>query len=751
MQTRSTILAAAAFALCLGRIESALAQYVPPVNSTASNGALMTLPLTGRPSRRNGMWLTVDNRWVNNYGYHPVQATIGVARPSTTDRTVRLRLRNAPWSPFEGSVWVEQELKLPKGSASVSAIVTVPKFRYNSWGGNTGMSAEVWVDGRIDKDLSSGLASGIFGGTTSQAWDVAILTIDSTKPARQAGGNNNAFNDRLVWMPIADLPKRWIEYTALDVIVVSATELKQISGRNPAALLAIQRWARSGGQLWVESAGQRWENLGEVARLLGMQPNGPVNITEANAAEHGWKPIPYLAADWDGKVVRFSNRRDGTSREVRDPSVIAQYRADPNYYVVEERTETDSARERERARWKDALGQCLQQPLGMGAVRAFRTSEVTEKMDRREPLVDTMTEVSATRVALETTRSWTNRHGLAPDTQNSEFSHWMLPGVGLAPVTEFCILITLFVLVIGPVNYILLKRLQRLHLLVITVPAAALLLTAALFAYALVADGLGTKVRVMSFAHIDQRSGEAVCWSRLSYYAGLAPGRGLEMPSDVALYPIVPDWFGGGGNAELRINRDLVWDEPQMRLTRGWLRSRTPTQYLAVRARKSPARLEIGLGEDRMQVKNELGAPIHFLAVAGPSARFFPGETIAEGAAVELSPTEQREAARRLGELARRNRPAPPAALTPADGRTFSMQDALIMSYSMYDYDYSGAMLSGNLLHNEIEQWTSMSDPVSTPWPPRTYVAITKKGPEVEIGMEGTLEEESFHVVVGQW
>jgi hypothetical protein len=35
--------------------------------------------------------------------------------------------------------------------------------------------------------------------------------------------------------------------------------------------------------------------------------------------------------------------------------------------------------------------------------------------------------------------------------------------------------------------------------------------------------------------------------------------------------------------------------------------------------------------------------------------------------------------------------------------------------------------------------------------PPRTYVAVTTAGPEVEFGMPGVMEEASFHVVVGQW
>ena len=119
---------------------------------------------------------------------------------------------------------------------------------------------------------------------------------------------------------------------------------------------------------------------------------------------------------------------------------------------------------------------------------------------------------------LRRVQRWDSRHGLTPDSANVEFAKLLVPGVGLAPVTEFRVLITLFVLLIGPINYWLLKRAKRLHLMVLTVPAAALVTTLALFGYAILADGFDTRVRAQSFTTLDQRTGEAACWARLSYY-----------------------------------------------------------------------------------------------------------------------------------------------------------------------------------------------------------------------------------------
>jgi hypothetical protein len=59
---------------------------------------------------------------------------------------------------------------------------------------------------------------------------------------------------------------------------------------------------------------------------------------------------------------------------------------------------------------------------------------------------------------------WHMRHGLIMGQQNPDFWNFSIPGVGLAPVTAFQILITLFILYIGPVNYWFLQRRKNIAL-----------------------------------------------------------------------------------------------------------------------------------------------------------------------------------------------------------------------------------------------------------------------------------------------
>src|SRR5262249_24385644 len=122
---------------------------------------------------------------------------------------------------------------------------------------------------------------------------------------------------------------------------------------------------------------------------------------------------------------------------------------------------------------------------------------------------------------------WFRRSGVSLHRKNRDYWTFLIPDVGEAPVVSFLLLVSLCAIVIGPVNYVLLGRSRRLYLLLLTVPAGALLVSVSLFGYALLTDGLSVRLRSRSFTELDQRTGEAAAWSWQSYYAAIAPSQGL--------------------------------------------------------------------------------------------------------------------------------------------------------------------------------------------------------------------------------
>ena len=737
------------------------------------NGDFTVMPQNLPASRRSGLQLFVDTRWVNGYGYRPVEVTISSPAPTTAPQTIAIQLH----SGWDNVTTVGQDFEFPKGATRASTIVSVPFYEQSI--------SSVWWDVRVDgaKDIDLSMdkdnAPRRFSGSNVSASTIRILVPSSTA-IQKSVVSTTVIDFEVLSLELGNFPRRWIDYTCLDVISVSLADLDQLAKTNPSALESIVRWVRAGGQLWVSDVGTKLEKLPKVSKQLKVpdallqavadpvvkDPNEKTNEKPNVAAEQpgsypvevGWRPGRIRFGGPNGQAQGFSDIRTGRNRWVSEPSVIAQLEQDPNFRRTNDvAPPDDSVVER---RWPLDSGQLyVEQRLGLGTLRAFRGVNEAAAFAQSSPTVNPAAILNrngdadgqiprALAVALRSTRHWNARHGLTPDSNNPEFANLLVPGVGRAPVIEFQVLITLFVLLIGPFNYWILRRLKRSQLLVLTVPLAAGVATTALFAYAILADGFATKVRVRSYTTIDQPTGEAACWAWTSYYAGLAPGKGLTMPADVVVYPILPNW---GGDDE-GVNRAMVWDADESLLTRGWLTSRTPTQYLMVRSRKTPHRLDVTSGNGKMQIVNRLGTQIESLLVIDYSGKIFSGEGLASEARALLTPISHDDAAKRIAQVIRDNEPEPPPELSGSDrdyvGRHGHLTRRL---YGRYQSQVNGGQLNENLASRALSDLAGLNGRPALELPPRSYVAITTTGPEVETGISYAKEQKSFHVVVGHW
>jgi hypothetical protein len=338
-------------------------------------------------------------------------------------------------------------------------------------------------------------------------------------------------------------------------------------------------------------------------------------------------------------------------------------------------------------------------------------------------------------------RLWTMRYGVTGNGSTDRFWDWLVPGVAGAPVTAFRLLITVFVLAIGPLNYFLLKRYRRLHLLLITVPVSAAIVTAALFVYALASDGVATRVRARSFTELDQRLGQAACWSRLSYYSGLAPGDGLVFEADTMMLPIYP----GDGSRWREVDpplRDIEWDGEQY-LTRGWLRSRTPTQYISVRSRATERRLTFEGSGELKRVRNELETRVRHLFVRDDAGRYYMAKDLAAGASAELDSASDEEAAKKWTMLYAANLPQMPADFREYEGSIFGFR-----RYYGSTSDVEPE-LDRNLLEKRLR--AALLEPRPGEGERRAYIAIVDRSPEVDFGLPDVQEQGSFHVIRGTW
>ncbi|MEX0643435.1 MAG: hypothetical protein WD468_12075 [Pirellulales bacterium] len=749
------------------------------VMTQQQNGMVIQLPSAFRVSRKNGLSLTVDTRWASNYGYRPVEITVKSPKPTKSDHRVTIRFHSDWWSSQRGSVTVEQDFEMQKGSKSATALIACPQYQLATqsfwW--------DVWIDGVKDRDLSldrknQAMVAGT-GMTPGGGNGLSMLAVGPSSAQRMLATTGTQEFEALS-LPATEFPRRWIDYSCFDVISLSCGELQLLAQSNPSALPAIRHWVAAGGQLWISDAGARWENLAAISKTLAVpatilgldttetesQKIDPKNDAAGIAAVAestvvAWQPVRFGRGGPFGRMVTFLDLTTGTTRVARDQATIDLLQNDPNFTVTDQ-TYPSNPEGRGR-RWpRDSSRSFVDQPLGLGAFRAFRGDQQTIQFLATLPIVAvdpnavgevTRPPLTALQLALRTTRRWDTRHGMKPDEANADFPKLLVPDVGLAPVTEFQVLITLFVLAVGPANYWLLKRYNRLHLLVLTVPLAAVLLTSSLFAYAILSDGFGTTVRAQSVTTLDQRTGDAACWTRLSYYAGLVPGQGLTMPDDVTVYPIIPGWNDTGVDASIGAARELMWKGGEAKMTRGWLRSRTPMQYLTVRARKSPYRIELTPAAGKIRAVNQLGTKIHFLLVVDKHGQFFGGEQLANESKWVLEPITRVDAIRRFRQLFTDNQPEAPLALAGEDSdfQIIQRRQSRRMMSRQYGLQYSEQRLDANLLNDTLANLAGTSGEPALQLPPRSYVAVTETGSEVTLGISGAEEQASFHVLIGRW
>ena len=325
-----------------------------------------------------------------------------------------------------------------------------------------------------------------------------------------------------------------------------------------------------------------------------------------------------------------------------------------------------------------------------------------------------------------------------------DFWSFMVPGVGLVPVNAFRVLITLFAIVIGPVNYWLLKRMHRIQLMVITVPATAALVTAALFAYALIADGLETRVRSKSVTLINQKTGDATCWSRTTYYAGVSPWSGLKFSKDTAVYPIQSR---GRTSNEVTPTLDMTWEGDQQHFSSRWLPARNPTQLLSIRSRTTSAKVSINEQPNQLAFGNGLGTHIQEILAINTQGQFHVAEDIATGALKTGKMTRYGEAIGRLERWLKLLEPPPEFDTAVLTSSPNSFMGQFSGRYNYY-YNRADPNWSSSLLEDATSQMTNRR---SLGWGKGTYFALVDRSPEYEAGLEDAKEAGMLHIIIGRY
>ncbi len=727
----------------------------------AGSGGIITLPVSGVKSRSR-LKLQIDTRWVDGTGYRPVRVRVTPIPPgpAPADRSIQVTLKPRGWRMGNSRTSVTQTVELSQGAMFGDATVAIP--HYEMW---NSLEVETHEDGDRLRDLS---VKGIgFPLRTYYNWSEAtptIVILDKDAPRnvitsslRTPTSNVNVLPDiralasriplnnysgmatqglfntakeaddadilrllidvpRMDILPPEDLPDRWIDLSCIDIIFVSFDEIERIMRDLPLTWQAILNWQASGATLCVFGLGEEHERLTDLEEHLDVMP---LTVDERLPHLRGWtEPNSKGYTDDVHSLMSLSNNvayYNMTRTTTAQGMVVPKNKRDPpdpHLFITRD------------VRQGEVVAMRATNPFpGDPAGWAWLLNSLAPD--------DWM---------------WYRRHGVSMHRENVEYWDLLIPGVGEAPVNSFLVLITLFVIVIGPINYFALYRQRRLYLILVTVPLGAVIVTGSLLIYAMLTDGLGVRMRTRSVTEIDQPSGRVVAWSRQSYYAGLSPSEGLSFPSDAAVYPVEHYPIGRFGQRDGR--NHLIWDGDQ-RLASGFLTTRSTKQFLVVESRKTTVGLTVDETADPPRVTNRFGTVVDHLIVRVSNGELFEAHRIDPGATASMSPISGKDATKQWNKLSAANRPTYPAGFDP-----YQLENAADFFMSSYDFSqhvdpnlpkpsFKASIFERRLRALMAVRFAGLK--------PRSYLASVAEPVEVSVGVEGARNEAGYHLVTGRW
>lgn len=725
-----------------------------PSAARSENGVSVDLPMPTRKVR-SGLNVNFDTRWVDTNGYRQIRFTLRPTAPPTATREIKIRLAVAENYMRQMKTVVNDSVEIPAGSTIVEKYLYIPqRMEFNFMqldfyeggyrlsdlefeGGNT-MGVTGWTETapgvlfidsdtplRANRDL---IVNGRTATATTATDDLKLPDVrnlleqlvnpinpmtGAVAPTPAASSVTSDFNtltylksnSRSHMLPFEELPSELLGFTCFDLIVISFDDAQKLAKEHPEKWNSLLAWIRTGTFLFVYGLEHDEARRAKLERLLKLPD-----------AESAWETA-------DRQNCRPTNL-------IRDQ---VQSLVSSRYGVATAATSTATPIESETA--APEVADFVFRELGLGKVFAIQGPEPFASSWQTTWMLNT----------IGRDQQWFERTGISLSRRNDDFWNWLIRGVGRPPVVLFLVLISLFMVGVGPVNYWLLRARGKLYLLLFTVPASAACVTLSLIAFSVIRDGLGVQWRCRSVTALDQVQGTAVAWARHSYFAGLAPAGGLKFSRDTAAYPLMsepPAQYDRSGPL-FRVD----WDENQ-RLQGGYLPSRVTTQLMTVRSGACSARLEIRdalASGDSPQVANELDSPlVAFVICDAHGILWMPDldEDQMITASGELLQATSQTAQRYIERWISSRLPMTELAVDSRFNRNQWWGNAIDGGLS------TPPRLSTGILERTIANYSSTG---VTALHRRSYVAIVKQSPFVVPGCECVQSPDGLHVIIGKY
>ena len=348
---------------------------------------------------------------------------------------------------------------------------------------------------------------------------------------------------------------------------------------------------------------------------------------------------------------------------------------------------------------------------------------------------------------------WQYRRGTSLLRGNNDYWEWLLANVARPPVYAFLMMLTVFVLLVGPVSYYWTRRIGRTFLMFLIAPTLATLATLAFFGYGLIADGLGTQARVRQISWADGATGRAARSTRSTYFAAFPQSAGLRFPGNSAVYPITnPDQaIQRYQRMQERFTRQVVLSDDSQRFLGEFLLPRTQCQFVAFRPLQEKCGIAIDMDPayPSPRITNHFAETVRYLIGRTDDGRYWVLDEACDAGETGIFKTLlAEETSSALRELYRREQPDVPPGFSASmmSRRSMYMSVDLSSRYRPDNRSWSKTGDDRGIFEARLREM--LVDAAELP--PGSYVGIADLGEEA-IAVEGADSVSSIHIVMGSF
>ncbi len=192
-----------------------------------------------------------------------------------------------------------------------------------------------------------------------------------------------------------------------------------------------------------------------------------------------------------------------------------------------------------------------------------------------------------------------------------------IPGLGELPYRAFALLMIVFAVLVGPINFIVLRRTNRNALLLVTIPALAGAVSLVFLLYGMLHQGLDVKRAEFSLTLLDQRARVASTVSARQVFAGLVPGGGMHPAPGTVVLP------------RPRLGTRLYTvrlDDAELSMAGDYLPARDSVDQVVLTDQAARLRIVLEREGDALHAENALAERVLELAYLTPDGAWFAAE-----------------------------------------------------------------------------------------------------------------------------